>query len=106
MTDEQHLQWRKDLEVLHDVKCENSQLQTENKDLKDNITKHALNYRKGKIKELEAENELLRSAKRNFELIWQAIKHWDIETVKGEGYHGITGDDVRAILQALNPKRG
>ena len=36
-----------------------------------------------------------------FERIWQAIKHWDIESTEGEGYHGLTGDNVRTIMFAL-----
>lgn len=36
-----------------------------------------------------------------FEPIWQAIKGWDIQREHGAGYHGPTGDDVRAILSAL-----
>jgi hypothetical protein len=36
-----------------------------------------------------------------FEPIWQAIKGWDIQREHGAGYHGPTGDDVRAILTAL-----
>ena len=43
-----------------------------------------------------------------FERIWQAIKHWDIDNglpVKGtdiRGYAGVTGDDVRLIIQAMS----
>lgn len=36
-----------------------------------------------------------------FERIWAAIKHWDVETKEAEGYHGLTGDDVRVIIKAI-----
>lgn len=40
-----------------------------------------------------------------FERIWQAIKHWDIDNGKSfggcTGYAGVTGDDVRLIIQAI-----
>jgi len=36
-----------------------------------------------------------------FDPMWQAIKGWDICRESGGGYHGPTGDDVRAILSAL-----
>jgi hypothetical protein len=35
-----------------------------------------------------------------FDRIWEAIKHWDADT-DGQGYHGVTGDDVRLIIKAL-----
>ena len=35
-----------------------------------------------------------------FERIWKAIKHWDVETKENEGYHGLTGDDVRTVIDA------
>ncbi len=40
-----------------------------------------------------------------FENIWAAIKHWDVETKENEGYHGITGDDVRVIINAIEDNR-
>ena len=36
-----------------------------------------------------------------FEKVWQAIKGWDIEDTPGDGYHGATGTNVIAILDAL-----
>lgn len=44
------------------LQAANDQLQAKNKELRENITHHALNYRKGKIKELEAENKRLKKA--------------------------------------------
>lgn len=38
-----------------------------------------------------------------FEIIWQAIKGWDIERSQGEGYAGATGTDVMTILNAIRP---
>ena len=35
-----------------------------------------------------------------FNAVWNAIKHWDADT-DGQGYHGITGTDIRVILDAL-----
>ena len=37
-----------------------------------------------------------------FNAVWDAIKGWDIERNSGEGLAGVTGDDVRAILAALD----
>jgi hypothetical protein len=37
-----------------------------------------------------------------FEVIWQAIKGWDLERTRGAGYAGATGNDVRRILDALD----
>lgn len=37
-----------------------------------------------------------------FDAIWHAIRGWDIQREHGAGYHGPTGDDVRAILSALS----
>ncbi len=42
-----------------------------------------------------------------FKRIWQAIKHWDIDNGRKTegtdigGYGGVTGDDVRLIIQAI-----
>lgn len=36
-----------------------------------------------------------------FESVWQTIKGWDIEDTPGDGYHGATGNNVIAILDAL-----
>lgn len=47
------------------------------------------------MKTCESENYSI-----EFNHVWDAIKHWDADT-DGQGYHGITGDDVRVILKAL-----
>ena len=36
-----------------------------------------------------------------FERIWAATKHWDLDN-DGQGYHGMTGDQVRTIIKAIN----
>lgn len=41
-----------------------------------------------------------------FNAIWEAIKGWDIERKRGEGYAGATGTDVRAIQNSLARFRG
>lgn len=38
-----------------------------------------------------------------FELIWQAIKGWDIQREPGRGYAHATGDDVRTVVDAIAP---
>lgn len=40
-----------------------------------------------------------------FEPIWQAIKDWDIERTRGRGYAGATGNDVQAIIDAIERGR-
>lgn len=45
---------------IRELEAEVQRLQAKNKDLKENMTHHALNYRKGKIKKLEAEVEQLK----------------------------------------------
>jgi hypothetical protein len=38
-----------------------------------------------------------------FEIIWQVIKRWDINVPEAySGYCGVTGNHVRAILDALD----
>ncbi|KKL47361.1 hypothetical protein LCGC14_2336290 [marine sediment metagenome] len=52
--------------------------------------------------EVEAElDKIVLSDDDLFERIWQVIKHWDAETSEGDGYHGVTGDDVRVIMAAI-----
>ncbi len=34
-----------------------------------------------------------------FTRIWEAIKHWDVDS--GGGYSHVTGDDVRVIMDAM-----
>jgi len=36
-----------------------------------------------------------------FNAVWEAIKGWDLERERGEGYAGATGTDVMIILNAL-----
>jgi len=51
---------------------------------------------------LEAENARLKDKDLMFERIWNTIKHWDIDTSNtGHEYHGVTGDDVRLIIDAV-----
>ena len=38
-----------------------------------------------------------------FEAIWATIKGWDIQREEQEGYAGATGDDVRKIIEAIDP---
>lgn len=39
--------------------------------------------------------------KPEFNVIWEAIKGWDLERVPGEGYAATTGTDVMTILNSL-----
>ena len=41
-----------------------------------------------------------------FDCIWAAIKHWDVETKKNEGYHGLTGNNVGVIVAAIKRQAG
>jgi hypothetical protein len=38
-----------------------------------------------------------------FNLIWEAIKQWDLQRRQGEGYAGATGTDVMTVLSAIRP---
>lgn len=38
-----------------------------------------------------------------FNVIWQAIKKWDIERKEGDGRAGATGTDVKMILNEIKP---
>jgi len=38
-----------------------------------------------------------------FNAIWDAIKGWDLERERGEGYAGATGTDVMTILNVVRP---
>lgn len=38
-----------------------------------------------------------------FEVIWQAIKGWDLAREQGQLYSGATGNDVMHVLNALRP---
>ena len=60
-------------------------------------------------KEIEAElNKIVLPEEVLFERIWQAIKHWDIDNGKKipgtdiGGYAGVTGDDVKLIIDAIS----
>ena len=52
------------------------------------------------VEEVEKElDKMVLSEDVFFTRIWEAIKHWDVDS--GSGYSHTTGDDVRVIMDAM-----